>query len=176
MSNAAVAKVVPMAAADDTAQLVSSFSFTNVTSGDALPSTAVGLVTNYAKTMDEPTEARLTNLTAAVDQGELVTLRCRRVARVATEQQIMYPARVEAGVEYGVRVDEILRTTAPDGRIVCDEPIVASITIKHPLSSNINDELITQVFNRLLGCCYDTTNKKYRWGDLMRQALLPSSN
>lgn len=176
MSTATASKVVSMAAAGDTTKLVSSFAFTNSTAGKSVATTNVGLVSNYARIMDEPTEARLNNLTAPVDQGELVTLRCRKVARVATEQQIMYPARVEAGVEYGIRIDEILRTVDPNGVIICDEPIVASITIKHPLSSNISDEIVTQVFTRLLGACYDQTNSKYRWGDLMRQALLPTSD
>lgn len=176
MATATALKAVPMAAAAEATSLVSSFGFKNSETGATVPTTNVKLVDNYARIMDEPTEARLNNLTAPVDQGELVTLRCRKVARVATEQQIMYPARIEAGVEYGIRIDEILRTVDPTGRIVCDEPIVASITIKHPLSSNISDEIVTQVFNRLLGCCYDQTNTKYRWSDLMRQALLPTSN
>lgn len=154
----------------------SSFSFTNNTAGTSVPTTKLAPVSSYAKTMDEPTEARLSNKTCALDQGEILTYRCREIANVATVQQVLYPARVQSGVEYGVRIDELLRTTAEDGSIICDEPIVATLTIKNPKSSNITEEVISQVVARLLGACYDETAKKYRWADLMRSALVPAEN
>lgn len=154
----------------------STFSFTNTTPGATVPTTKLAPVSSYAKTMDEPTEARLSNKTCSLDQGEIITYRCREIANVATVQQVLYPARVQSGVEYGVRIDELLRTTAEDGTIICDEPIVATLTIKNPKSSNINDETVNTVVSRLLGACYDETAKKYRWADLMRSALVPAED
>lgn len=153
--------------------MTSAFSFTNKTAGQTVGTTALGMATNYAKTSDEPTEATLTNKTASLDQGEVITYRCREINQVATTQQVLYPARVLNGVEFGVRVDELLRTTDATDAIVCDEPIVATLTIKCPKSSNINNDIITTVVTRLLGACYDQTAKKYRWDDLMRSSLVP---
>lgn len=153
--------------------MASQFSFTNTTAGSTVGTVKVGPVANYAKIMDEPTEARMTNKTCSLDQGELITYRSREVDKVSTNLQVLYPARVLNGVEFGARVDELLRTTDTDGKIVCDEPIVATLTIKAPKSSNISTDVITTVVSRLLGACYDETAKKYRWGDLMRSALVP---
>lgn len=153
--------------------MTSAFSFTNKTAGQTVGTTALGMATNYAKTSDEPTEATLTNKTASLDQGEVITYRCREINQVATTQQVLYPARVLNGVEFGVRIDELLRTTDAADAIVCDEPIVATLTIKCPKSSNINNDIITTVVTRLLGACYDQTANKYRWDDLMRSSLVP---
>lgn len=156
--------------------LTSSFSFTNATAGQTVPTAALAPVTNYAKTSDEPTEATLTNKTCSLDQGEVVTYRCRDIREVSTVQQVLYPAKVLNGIEFGIRVDELLRTKTEDGNIVCDEPIVATLTIKTPKSSNINASIIDTVVSRLLGAAYDQTAKKYRWDDLMRSSLVPIEN
>lgn len=156
--------------------MTSSFSFTNTTEGASVNTIALGITQNYAKTSDEPTEATMSNKTAALDQGEIVTFRCREIAQVSTVQQVLYPARVLNGVEFGIRVDELLRTTAEDNSIVCDEPIVATLTIKCPKSSNIKSSTIDAVVSRLLGAAYDQTAKKFRWDDLMRSSLVPTQD
>lgn len=156
--------------------MTSSFSFTNTTEGATVSTVSLGVTANYAKTSDEPTEATLSNKSAALDQGEVITYRCREIAQVSTVQQVLYPARVLNGVEFGIRIDELLRTTAEDGNIVCDEPIVATLTVKCPKSSNIKSDTITTVVSRLLGAAYDQTAKKYRWDDLMRSSLVPTQD
>lgn len=157
--------------------LDSSFSFTNTTAGGTVSTVALGLATNYAKTMDEPTEARITNKTASLDQGELITYRSREIPKVTTDLQVLYPARVLNGVEFGIRIDELYRTTdETTGLIVCDEPIVATLTVRCPKSSNMTSEVITEVVSRLLGAAYDQTAKQYRWDDLMRSSLIPDND
>lgn len=156
--------------------MTSSFAFTNKTAGQTVGTTAIGITSNYAKTSDEPTEATLSNKTASLDQGEIITYRCRDIQQVSTNQQVLYPARVLNGVEFGARVDELLRTTDEAGNIICDEPVVATLTIKCPKSSNIKSDVITEVVTRLLGACYDQTAKKYRWDDLMRSSLVPTQD
>lgn len=151
----------------------SKFSFNNTDAGTSVPTVKLAPVSCFAKTMDEPTEARFTNKTCSLDQGEILTYRGREIANVATLQQVLYPARVQSGVEYGVRLDELFRSYNADGSIMCDEPIVASLTIKHTKSSNITVDVINEVFSRLIGACYDETSKAFRWGDLMRSALVP---
>lgn len=156
--------------------LTSKFTFTNTTAGDTVATVAVGMLTNYAKTSDEPTEAVLTNKTATIDQPELVTYRSRKIDRVATYNTISYPCRVTEGVEYGVRLDEVLRNKDANGTILYDDPIVASITFKHQRSAYVTPEVMTQVLTRLLGALYDETTNSFRFGDLMRQALVPTEN
>lgn len=153
--------------------MTSTFAFANKEAGATVPTTAIGACTNYAKKTDEPTEAVLTNKTCTLDQGELVTYRCREINQVASGLQVLYPARVLNGVEFGVRVDELLRTKDDGGIIICDEPVVATLTIKCPKSSNMTTDVINTVVNRLLGACYDQTANRYRWDDLMRSALVP---
>lgn len=154
----------------------SKFGFTNTTAGTSVNTTNLMIMDNYGKTMDEPTEARLVNKTCPLDQGEVVSYRCRDIKDVSTFQQIMYPARVREGIEFGVRVDELLRTEDSNGLIICDEPIVATLTIRCPKSSNVTSEVINEVVNRLLGACFDQTAKEYRWDSIMRSSLVPTQN
>lgn len=154
----------------------SSFTFTNVTAGDNVAMTAMQMVTNYAKTQDEPSEAVLTNKTASIDQPEVISYRGRKIDRVATVNTISYPCKVQEGVEYGIRLDEVLRNKDANGNILYDDPIVASITFKHLRSAYVTPAIMTQILGRLLGALYDETTDTFRFGDLMRQALVPSEN
>lgn len=154
----------------------SNFSYTNKTVGTNAATVAIAPVSNYAKTSDEPTEATLTNKTASIDQPEVITYRSRKIDRVATVNPISYPCKVSDGVEYGIRLDEVLRNTDDKGAILWDDPIVVSLTIKHQRSAFVTDAVVTEVVSRLLGAAYDETEKQFRWGDLMRSALIPTEN
>lgn len=156
--------------------MTSKFTFTNTTDGTTVPTVAIAPVTNYAKTSDEPTEATLTNKSATIDQPEVITYRSRKIDRVATVNPISYPCKVSDGVEYGIRLDEVLRNTDDSGCILWDDPIVVSLTIKHQRSAFVTNEIVTQVVSRLLGAAYDETAGTYRWDDLMRSALVPVEN
>lgn len=141
----------------------------NITPVDLAP------VSNYAKITDEPTVAVMSNKTTPLDQGELLTYRCNDVDHVSTSQSIQNPAPVRNGVQYVVKLEEILRTTTDDGTIVCDEPVVAYLTIRHQKSGNITSALVEQIVKRLLGACY-YENGTARFDDLMRSALVPTAN
>lgn len=153
----------------------SSFGFTNTTAGSTLASTAIGAKTNYAPipTSQPGQEYAITNSTCPVDQGEEICYRSRNIKSVASALPIVYPARVSGGVEFGVRVDEILRTVDGNGVILCDEPIVCTVTFKAPRSSNVTQAILDEVWARTLGSLYDATNKRYRFMDLMKTALEP---
>lgn len=127
----------------------------------------------YAKVEDEPTSAVMSNKTCPLDQGELITYRAQPVDRVSSSQKIQFPAQQRNGVQYVIKCEEILRTTDADGKVIMDEPVVAYLTIRHQTTSNITDALITEVVSRVLGAAYDKTAGCYRWGDLMRSALVP---
>lgn len=153
----------------------SNFGFTNKTDAkSSITPTALGVVTNYALVEDEPTRCVITNKTAPVDQGERVSYSVTPLKSVSTDQDILYPARVQNAVQYQVRIEEILTdtsTTDPTFRV--DQPIVAWLTIRHPMSSDITDEVLQTVLKRLLGACVKGDGS-LRFSDLMRSALKPT--
>jgi hypothetical protein len=154
--------------------MASTFSFTNNTvSSNTVPSYDLGILTNYAKIEDEPDTAKLSNTTATLDQGELITYRCSNINRVSSEQVIQHPAPVRNGVQYVAKVEEILRTTDSAGNIIMDEPIVAYVVIRHQRSSNITTGIVDQVYQRLQGAILKSDGTT-RFGDMMHSALVPT--
>lgn len=149
------------------------FSFTNTANLEtAVTPTDLKPVTVYAKSEDEPTRVVLKNKTCALDQGEVLTFMCKEVDKVSTSQHIQNPTKVPNGVQYVVKLEEILRSTDADGTVISDEPIVMYLTVRHQLTSNISDEIIGTVFKRLIGACY-REDGTLRFNDLMRSALVP---
>lgn len=131
-------------------------------------------VTNYARIEDEPTVAVVSNVTCPIDQGELLTYRCNEVDHVSTSQKVRNPAKVQDGIQYVVKLEDIFRTSLATGDIV-DEPVVAYITIRHPRSSNITKDIVDSMFARLIGACYKADGTT-RFNDLMRSALMPTTD
>lgn len=155
---------------------MSSYAFTNTSEASfELKPVAVGVVTNYAKTTDEPSVVVLSNKTCPLDQGELVTYRCNAVDKVTTAQRVQNPSKVRNGVQYVVKVEDILRTTDADGKIICDEPVVAYITFRHQKSGNITTALVEETLKRLLGATYKADGTS-RISDMMRSAIAPTTD
>lgn len=154
--------------------MVSDFSYQNVAdSSNTITPKAVGPATNYAKIVDEPETCVLSNKTCPLDQGELITYRVNDVKKVSTSQTVQNPSKVKDGVQYVAKVEEILRTTDTDGEIVCDEPIVAYLTIRHQKSSHITSAIVAEVVERLLGAVVKADGT-WRFDDMMRHAIVPT--
>lgn len=160
--------------------IISKFAFTNTTASSAdVNPTNLGMVTNYGPvTSKKPGEEfPMTNTTCPNDQGELVTYRARPLNSVSTELPVMYPARVRQGVEFGARLDEILRSTdETNGFIIQDSPIVCSVAFKAERNAVITEEVLDEVWLRMCGALYDETTGKWRFADLMKNALQPITN
>lgn len=153
--------------------MTSAFGFTNTTAMSTTVSPVdIKPVTVYARKENTATSCRLSNKTTPLDQGEQLSYQCTDIKTVNTLQSIVNPSKVTSGVQYIVRLDEILRTTDTDGNIICDEPVVVSLTIRHQLSGNITNALVTECVKRLLGACM-REDGTYRFDDLMRSALDP---
>lgn len=134
----------------------------------------IGLTTNYALTADEPDECQIKNVTSPVDQGETITYQCRNISNVATSLENLYPAKVTTGVQYVVKIEDLISVTSdtdPEFRV--DLPIVASLQIRHPKSGYISDEVVTTIVNRLLSASMKNDGT-WRFDDLMRSALKPT--
>lgn len=157
--------------------MTSSFSFSNTSamSGVTVAPTDLKPVSNYAKIEDEATVVTLSNKTAAIAQGELLTYGCQPIKSVATKQKSTNPGKVAEGVQYQVRLDELLRTESSDGSIVYDEPIVAYLVVRHPLSSNITASHIGTCVTRLIGACM-REDGTFRFDDIMRSGLTPNAD
>lgn len=154
--------------------MTSSYAFNNTTEMSNVTIKPVGIkpVTNYAKTVDEPTVAVLSNKTCPLDQGELLTYRANEMDHISTSLTIQNPTKVRNGVQYVVKLEEILRTKDTEGNIVSDEPVVAYLTVRHQKTGNISEALVNQVINRLMGAVYKSDGTT-RIADLMRSALVP---
>lgn len=156
--------------------LTSSFGYTNkVANTTKVTPVDVQPVTNYARTEETPNQCVLNNITCPLDQGELLTYKVLELDKVTCQQYIQNPAPVRNGVQYVVKMEEILRTVDSAGDIVMDEPIIAYLTIKHQKSGNITSAKIEEVVSRLIGACMKTDGT-WRFSDLMRSAINPTKN
>lgn len=154
----------------------SSFAYSNKTdSTHTIKPVSIGIVSNYAKVVDEPSLVQMSNKTCPLDQGELVSYRCNDIDKVTSTQKVQNPSKVRNGVQYVVKCEEILRTTDAEGKIICDEPVIAYVTIKHQKSGNITAALVEEVFRRVVGAMYKSDGTS-RIADLMRNAIVPTTD
>lgn len=152
------------------------YGFTNLTENTtSVKPIDLKIVTNYAKIEDEADVAAFSNKTAPLDQGELITFRANALEKVSSTQVIQNPAPVRNGIQYVIKVEEILRTTDDATGSIIDEPVVAYLTIRHQLSGNVTPALVTEAVKRCLGACM-RTDGTWRFDDLMRSAVNPSTN
>lgn len=152
--------------------LITKFGFLNDTDASfTIKPKALGFKDNYAIIVDDPNSAEYTNVTSPMDQGELVSFKGENRPKVSTSQDILYPPAVTSGVQYVIKVEDILSTTSDtDANFRVDEPIVAYLTIRHPRSSNVQPSHIEEMVKRVLGACYKSDGTS-RFSELMRLAL-----
>jgi hypothetical protein len=153
---------------------VSAFTFTNKTaSANTITPLALGLTSNYAVSTEVANQAVLNNKTADIDAMELISYRTQSVKNVANNLDIRNPAKVTSGIQYGVQIEETLVTTdSDDATFRVDEPIVASLNIRHPKSGNIDNSVVAEVVLRLISTLM-RANGTWRFDDLMRSAERP---
>lgn len=157
------------------AALTSSLGFTNTKVGTALPTTDLELTSNYGMvSAPRPAEeTRLMNKTGPVDQKELISYRNRSIDSINTYNKIYYPARVTSGQEFGIRLDEVLRTKDENGFIIADEPIVCTVSFKAPMSNNMSNAILSQIFGRLAGAIPKDSEGNQDWMSLMMGSTNP---
>lgn len=153
----------------------STFGYTNTDTNEAtMNSYALNVPSNYALLEDEPNQVIIDNKTAPLDQQELITYMAKPVNSVNTRATIQHPSGIKGGIQYVVKVEEVLSTVSTeDENFRVDEPITAYLTVRHPKSGNITSSTITTVVERLLSACR-TDSGDWRWDDLMRSAIKPT--
>jgi hypothetical protein len=152
----------------------STFGFTNTTVGTHdVDQIALGLTQNYALVVDSADTVKLNNKTAPLDSEEIISIRTRDVKGIATDASILYPAKVSQGIEYSIRLDEVLSTTdSTDASFRVDEPIICTVSFRHPKSGNILPAHIATVFQRAISVLM-RADGTWRFDDLMRSAERP---
>lgn len=153
---------------------VSSFQYTNTAAGsNDVDQVALGLTTNYAIASDRDDIVKLNNKTAPIDAEEIISLRSRDLDVLKTDANIQHPSGIKGGIEYSVRVDDVLTTTdTGDATFRVDEPIICTITFRHPKSGNISGSQVAQVFTRAMSALMKADGT-WRFDDLMRSAERP---
>lgn len=152
----------------------SSFGFTNQTAGThTVTPLVLGLTSNYALARDNDNVVDLNNKTAPISQEELITFRSRGVKDIPMQITVNNPAPVKNGIEYGIKLEEILQTTdSTDAAFVVDDPITCTVTFRHKRSGYITNQHVATVFLRAISCLMKEDGS-WRFDDLMRSAERP---
>lgn len=159
--------------------ITSGFQYTNKT---ATTHKSVSLydmkeVENYALIKDEPNVVKLENITAPVDAGELLTYRGKKVATVNTELSIPKKTNVvNKGVQYAIQLEaDYVSKSDSDDSFRQDDPVIAYLTIIHPLSGYITNDVVGEHVERLISSC-KKEDGTWRFNELMRLALKPTED
>lgn len=155
--------------------ITTSFGFTNNAdkTGRTVQTKDLGLLTNYALVLDEPSEARLVNTTTAIDKEEFLSYRCKDLKTVNTNLNIQNPSKVSGGVQYQVQAEAVLTTEDTSTGFRVDEPIVVQVSVRHPKSGNITAEHVETMLQRAVSALLKDTGA-WRINELMRSALKPT--
>lgn len=135
----------------------STFGYTNTGANEnvTVKPISIGEVTNYALVEDEEGITLLSNLTSPVDQGERVSVKAQLIPKVTSSVNNLHPAPVSQGVQYSIKVEDLLSTTDDtDSDFRVDDPIVVTLTVKHTLSKYITPDIVNGVIARALGALY----------------------
>ena len=153
------------------------FSFSNTGDNSKITITPTDLkpLTNYAVTEDEANIARMVNVTCPLDQPEVLTFQCQDITNVNSSIKNQYPPTVKDGVQYSVKLDELLSFTDTDPTHRTDYPIVAQLSVRHTKNGNISEAQVNEVIKRLIGALY-SSDGTCRLTALMRQSLKPSKD
>jgi hypothetical protein len=154
-----------------------SFGFTNTTTSSTRSTTLCdpGVLENYALVLDEPTECRLVNTTAAVDREEVLSYRAKDMNKINTNLNIQNPSPVAGGIQYQVQLEAILTTEDATTGFRVDEPIVVQISVRHPKSGNITPYHVSEMIQRAVSLMQTDTGA-WRIKELMRSSLKPTTD
>jgi hypothetical protein len=158
----------------DTMSKTSTFLYSNTEAGaHDVDQVALGLTTNYAIASEREDVVKLNNKTAPIDAEEIIELRYRELDQLKTYANNTNAMKLNSGIEYSVRIDDILTTTDSDNPgFRVDEPIICAVTIRHPKSGNISGTQVFSVFQRAISALMKEDGT-WRFDDLMRSAERP---
>jgi hypothetical protein len=158
---------------------VINFLFTNKTAtvSKSLSLYDMAEMSNYG-VKDTDGKSRLINTTGTDfgTQSEYVTYSAKSVPSVKVNIPVQNPQKKTKGVQYGVQVEDILRTTdTDDDSEIIDNPIRVQIIIAHENSSAITEARIGEVLGRAVSSLQHA-NGDWRFNELASLATRPSTN
>lgn len=112
----------------------------------------------------------LSNRTAPRELDEKVMFAFRPLQEVRSFNLVTNPGKIRDGLEFRVRLDANLRTEWDNGDVV-DDPQVMELVFRGAGDGNVTAATVEEQFVRLISSCYDFTNDRWRFGDLLKQAL-----
>lgn len=145
-------------------------------SSQTVTAASIKPVSTFALVKDEPDNCELINNNSLLDVGEKLSYSAINVNNVASRLDNQYPAPVNSGVQYVVRLDEqLLLTSSGEASFKEILPVTAYVTIRHPKSGEISSSEIDTIFQRLIGACLKSDGTT-RFSDLMKSALRPTTD
>lgn len=157
-----------------------SFGVSNTTASTAtLAPIKLGLLTNYGKIIDEPTESRLTNSGSALLQDEYITYNCKRTIPKFNVPNYN-PGPVKDGLLYSLDYQVILRETRDDGTVI-DHPIRIKTSVMHDIAApwtvvpGGGSSYVKQAFLRAISGFFHDDGTE-RFNDIAKSALVPTAD
>lgn len=136
-----------------------SFGYTNgeATTAAKAPTFLGNLGTNYGVIEDKAGNLTLSNLTAPTDQPERITFMSQPLKRVNTSFPIAYPATNEMGVQYTVKVEDVVRISdaTAGSSYTRDIPVKVTLSVQQGISDDISTDNVLAVISRAVGALYD---------------------
>jgi len=154
--------------------LKTGFTFTNVEANDSNVTVYNIEPADYAQLKDEPNMYKMSNTTAGVDTPEIITYQCGKLTKVPLSEEMKsnFPSPSIGGIQYGVKVEELLRVQREDDTVVHDLPVSVCITFKHARTASITESDLMQVLGRALGALFKADGSN-RLADMMRFCIKP---
>lgn len=151
------------------------FDFANkAASTNTVTLTKIGLESNYGVTVHTSNKVVLTNTTCPRDNQEIVILTYNPdMPKVNMEKPTKYPMPVPSGSQFTVELQDYLRISSSDDLTFRqDAPIAAKLSVRASNASEVTDEVILQMIDRLRSIITRDDGTS-RVGDLMRGVLEP---
>lgn len=157
--------------------ITSSFKYTNTSDSTStsakVTKKALGLLTNYALAEDTANTSVLNNKTAPIDAQELITYWSRNIDKINTNLVLSNPSKVKKGIQYSVQSEATLVTEdSDDPQFRIDEPVVVTLSVRHPKSGNISNAIVAAQVIRTISACM-REDGTWRFDDFMRSAERP---
>lgn len=157
---------------------VSSQYVDTVTTKKNLAITDLSYDKDYAKTMDEPAEARVTNVTASgLQTADYIRFGRSDVKDIYSSAAVDLPAQipVKKGVQLLVELHETYTATNSVTGQEAELPCVGRVVLRFPSSAPVTEVLVADLIQRTVASCFATGETGAgRLIEMARGSLLPS--
>lgn len=159
--------------------MATSFGYTDsVTTTKNLALPDLSYSADFSVIEDEADQVVITNTTCPLDQPETIRFALSSIADVYSGTGIEPSTRAltKRGISLLVQLNDIMRVTDADGKIVYDLPISSHFVMKVPLNENVTADVALTILKRNVSALFDKGNvTSARLNQLLRSSLKPST-